>query len=600
MGTAKRTPRAAMLLSSAGDKILVKTGLCYDPLDGSFLFFSGVSNIEVGTYGTASDKPIFDGLTYQNPGVSGWTYVNSGVWKKTFGGFFVRRLWVGSINLGNLISQRTLGIAKRRAYGPNLTGTSANPAESVIIAGLGPNMIWFGGGPATSYALYVYTGTANIDPPTYYDGIAFLQTDGPGVGRVGSPSGIHVQNQGGIHAHDIHMRGVNWGFRMLAQNSDARDASDCLFENCIVTAPYQSAFKSVIAGEASSTRFIRNIVVRNIYCDYWSSADETEPDANYDNLSGIGDNFCLADGSRGIIVENCTSINAAHQGLVAGSLANRDWAPSGCRFLGNTVLFSDWHAYPRGMSCYDGDTVFQGNLIDGQGTRSQFAGSAKVIGNVWVNLRAGTRKPGTAQWIACESYMQDMLTPNIGNSRYLRVQPINLVITNNTVYAPVDPAIAFNFYDKSSIGEGDNSFNAGAITIQNNTVVGSQNLFLLTYEDSTKTIGQQIINKNCVYNGIVGGTQISWRGGNYGVNAAPGAGGNLEVDPGLLSSHKSTNAALLNAGAPVTGLDFYGKRFPTIPPIGSVVPHPARSVTTRSVTARSSTSRSVSRVGVAG
>lgn len=577
--TAKRTPRAAQLAAASGDKILIKTGYCYSSVSGQFMFFSGISNVEVGTYGTLSDKPILDALTYQNPGATGWTHVSSGIWKKTFGGFYIRRLWVASQNNGILTTQRTLGTAKRRAWGTGLaevTGSpaSANPSESTILANLNSNMIWFGAGSTLSYALYVYTGSTITDPPTYYDGIAFIQSDGSTVGGV---AGVHVQNQTGIYVHDIHFRGNGGtGIRLQAQNSDTRDAADCLFQNCLVSAPYQGAFRSLIVGEASPARRIRNIVVDSVTCDYFGGSDETEYAAAYSNLSGISDNFCIADGSVNVTVQNCTSINAAHQGIVAGSLAMRTTPPSACAFINNTIRFDSWHAYGRGLSNYDGDTLFLGNMIDGQNTRSQLAGSARVIGNIWKNLGDSVRKPGVAEWIACESYMQDMFTSGIGNERYLRVQPVNVQVFNNTVYGPLDYAVSFNYYDKTAVGDGDNSFNAGTITIQNNIIDSPQSNFLHTYADSTleslygKVIGQQTVSSNVVYDGRTANAKISWRGTDYSINAAPGCTGNLEICPRLDSSHRPQHPSLKRAGLTVVGKDFNGKQLYNPPNIGAV------------------------------
>ena len=565
--TAKRTPRAAQQAASAGDKILLKTGYCYAPVNGAFMFFSGVSNVEISTYGTASDKPILDALTYQNPGVPGWTYVSGGIWKKTFAAFYIRRLWVGSTSLGNLISDRVVGTAKRRATATGLTTPSANPSESAILAALNTNNIWFGGGSATSYALYVYTGTASIDPPTYYGGLAFIQSDGLTVGAI---TGIHVQNQTAIYAHDLHFRGNSaTAIRLQAQNSDSRDVADCLFEDCLVTAPYQGAFKSCIVGEATPTRRCKSTTVRRVYCDYWSSADEMELNTSYDYLSGIADLFNVADGSMAITIDGCTAINSAHMGIVTGSIAMATIPPRGCLVTNNLVRYDPWHTYARGLGCFDADTIFRGNLIDGQNTRSQFSGSAKVIGNVWINLRNCVRKANVAQWIAVESYMYDSFTAGIGNDRYVRINPANVVIANNTAYGPVNDALRFSYY-LTPRGAADNSFDAGSVTVENNIVYSPKNKFLTTYEDAGKTMGQQTFINNCVYNAATGDSKINWRGANYTINNAPGCSSNIEADPQLDALHRPQSAMVKRGGVYVGGKDFYGKQFYYPPNIGAV------------------------------
>lgn len=568
--TAKRTPTAARALSADGDKILIKAGYCYAPVSGHFMYLRGKSNIEIGTYGTSSDKPILDGLTYENPGVVGWSYIGSGVWKKAFGGYYVRRLWVGSTSLGNLASQRVLGTAKRRATGSalGLYGPSADPSSDAnVIAGLSTHDIWFGAGTTLGYALYVYTGSATINPPNYYGGIAFLQADGVAVGAT---EAIYVQAGSGIYAHDLHIRGTSTAsIRLAGQNSDGQDVADCLFEDCMVTAACEGAFKSGIVGELTPAYRIKSVTVRRIYCDYLTSPDEQEPDDTYSYLSGLCDMFSIADGSVVVSVENCTIINSAHVGVVVGSSVMSSTPPAGCRVINNTIRFDSWQTYARGLSNFDGDALFTGNLIDGQSTSAQFAGSAKVIGNVWTNLRACIRKPATAQWIAVESYMYDTGTGGIGNLRYVRLNPLNVLIANNTAYGPAASALSFNFYSVA-LGDANNTFDAGAVTVRNNIVYGLLSTFLDNNEDIGKTVGQQTLTNNCVYNGSTGDNKVVLHGTRYSINAAPGCTNNIETNPQLDTLYRPQAAGVKRGGAYINGTDFYAKQFYYPPNIGAV------------------------------
>lgn len=567
-GTAKRTPRAAQQNISSGGKILIKTGYCYDPVLGNFLIFSGVSNVEVGTYGTASDKPILDALTYQNPGVSGWTLVSGGIWKKIFAAYPVRRIWVGSTSAGILTTQRVIGTAKRRATGSGLTTPTANPTEAAILAALDANNIWFCGGALTSYALYIYTGSATIDPPTYYGGIALLQADGSTVGAV---DGVHIQNQTGIYAHDLHFRGNgSVGIRMQAQNSDTIDAGDCLFENCIVTAPYQGAFRSGIAAEASPARRIRGVTVRRIYCDYTSSADEMELNTTYNYLSGVVDLFNVYDGSVGVTIDGCTAINSAHNGIVTGSIAMSTTPPTGCRVTNNIIRYDAWHTYARGMSSFDADTIFSGNLIDGQNTRSQFAGSCDVHGNIWINMRNCVRKTGVAQWVAFESYVYDSFFAGATIAdRYVKINPVNVRFRNNLAYSPQGTVWSFNHYNTGK-PDTSNNYPTNSITVANNVCFSPAGLTIDTYQDTGRVVTPQIIQNNCVFNGAVGDNKVTWIGSGYSINSAPGCSANQEIDPVLGLDYRSLSPALKRTGASVIGKDFNGKQFYNPPNIGAV------------------------------
>jgi hypothetical protein len=256
--------------------------------------------------------------------------------------------------------------------------------------------------------------------------------------------------------------------------------------------------------------------------------------------------------------------------------------------IDNLVRFDSWHAYGRGLNALDGDTEIRGNLIDGQTIRTQLGGSVKVIGNVWSSMRSSRRDSTRSQWVACESYMFDSSASSIGNERYLRIHPVNVLIANNTIYSPKSQAMGFNFYSTNSVGEGDNAYPAGAVTVKNNIIYRPVGKFVSTYEDSGKVIGQQVISHNCVHNGIVGDIKVSWRGSDYTINAAPGCSSNLETDPVLDAARRPSGVAVVSGGAPVAGRDYYGKTLRSAPNIGAVdSTDPARQVTNRTVTTRS-------------
>lgn len=584
IGTPKLTPRAAQIAANSNGKVLLKAGECFDPSSGGLFFYINVtSGIEIGTYGTASDKPILDALTYQNPGVAGWTYVNSGIWKKTFGAFYIRRLWVGSTSLGNLVSQRVIGTAKRRATGTGMTGTSANPSESIILAALSPHDIWFGAGSTLSYALYVYTGSGTIDPPTYYGGLAFIQSDGSTVGAV---EGLMILGRSGIYCHDVHFRGNgSVGIRLNTKNSMSSDCYDNLITDCTVTHCYNGAFISRIDAETTPLYRCKSSTIRRVYCDYSSSADEMEPDTTYNFLSGACDLFNVADGSVGVTIEECTAINSAHMGIVTGSSSMATTPPAGCQVINNTVRYDSWHTYARGLGCYDADTIFTGNLIDGQTTRSQFAGSAKVIGNVWINMRPSVRKINVSQWIACESYIFDSGITSIGAERYIKINPTAVLISNNTAFMPAgisDAAIGMHFYS-NGLGSNNNTFASGAVTVQNNIVYGLPANFVQTYEDAGRTISNQVVSTNCAHNGVTGDNKVLWRGTSYAINAAPGCGSNVEINPLLDTTHKTTAASLQTSGVFVNGSDYYSCPFGSTPPLGAVMIQASKSIRSPSI-----------------
>jgi hypothetical protein len=115
-----------------------------------------------------------------------------------------------------------------------------------------------------------------------------------------------------------------------------------------------------------------------------------------------------------------------------------------------------------------------------------------------------------------------------------------------------------------------------------------------TYEDSGRTVGQQTLTNNCIYNGVTGDNKVTWRGSSYTINAAPGHSLNVEVSPGLDLVHRPSAATVKDSGLAVDALDYYGKQFRATPNMGAVdSAPPARTTVARTVTTRTATTRKI-------
>jgi hypothetical protein len=151
----------------------------------------------VKSYGDEEMPPTLFGGMRMLPGDPGWSYVGAGLWKRAitsnanYAGPYGMRLYVGSRILG-AAANNSLGtgyeFGKAVARYPNdKADTEAQILAYVDSDGLQAKRLWMYTRDSGGY-LYVFTGSATIDPPTYYGGITLVGsnnlTDANGMGRA--------------------------------------------------------------------------------------------------------------------------------------------------------------------------------------------------------------------------------------------------------------------------------------------------------------------------------------------------------------------------------------------------------------------------------
>jgi hypothetical protein len=496
------------------------------------------------------DRPIWDALTYEPPGAAGWTHLGSGIWKKTFAAFYVRRVFCASLNSGALISQRTVGPALRRALVSGVTNSAQNASEANIIAGLSASSPWAPGGATTSFALYMWTGSSTVSPPDYYQGLAFIQADGATVGAVDALQLRNVQN---VLIRDQMFRGMSGAaVRLSAQNSDDRDVANVEVIDCASTHTLVAGVLSRRAAELAPTWVLRNAVIRRFHADYSTNANEQEQTTSESALSGVGDGFAADHGSVSVRFENCTAKNPFHNGCIIGGTLSGLLPPVNCSFVDGRVEFSEWTTYSRGLSCTNGTgNIIDRNVVVGQTTRSQIAGSVKVRGNRWLQCKTGARKPAVAQWVGVESYHFDNGS-GLGNSvRYVEIWPTDVEISGNYAEANSvnDEALAFNAYASSLTP----LWPANSVRIANNVVKGwGYALRAQNFGGNAATIQVPTMQNNTFHNGTTGATRVYWKPTSaaaveYPLATAPGCTNTGEADPQLDAAGRPM------AGSPVIG-----------------------------------------------
>lgn len=579
-GTAKRTLRGARLAAAAHDEVLVRRGYCYDPLNGRFYgSTSAYGPIRFSTYGEGA-KPIWDALNYEAPSASGWSLIvgSGGVWKKTFGSFYVRRVFAASTNNGILAGQRTIGSGLRRAVINGVTTLpTSNPTEAQIVAGLqgaGFYSPWSPGGAATSYSLYMWTGSVSITPPEHFQGLAFIQADGASIGCI---HGIEQESTGSQwRVEDQEIRGCGgYGIRQLVRNSSPANNPGIQVIDCKVTHVWQGAVGVYAVGELSPTRRISGGFCKRVYGDGNYYATETEDTTLMSSFSGVCDMFFLGDRVDNYTVDNCDAINAGHNGYWMGSLTSGETAtqPSNCSVLNSRAHFDIWHPYGRGIASSAGVNLrFDRLTITGQNTRSQITGDTIVSNSRWLGCRPAIRKAGTDQWLATESYIYDNGSGAGASVRYVPVSPVNVRIVNN--YAEgifASAAIHWNSY--ANVFGIAPTWPANAVTIANNIVVGGSLVLQATDGGGNSPVIPSNTVRNNVYfsAGASSAGRVIWKGTSHTVNTAPGFLNNSEVDPKLTNDLRPLpNSSLLRAGVYMGYMrDAAGIQRPNPPSIGA-------------------------------
>lgn len=595
--SAKRTLRAAYLLAVAGDTILLRAGRCYLPVNG---FFPRIQKdgITLGAYDLGIhasmwlDYPTLDGLTYEAPNAAGWSYEGDGIWSKRLAGARPRRMWVGSTSAGVLTTERVLGTAYGRT--PNAT---VDELAAIKVA-LGPTDIWHPAGSALGYKVYVYTGTALLTPPQFYEGLAFILYDGA---TVGAADGVFVSACQDVHVEYLHTRGV-YGDSYIVTSSvnDARGTASVLVENCIASAAMVGGFviRPGFENTALSAKPITSVTIDHCTGDSSSSSYEQDKTTAYTHLSFL-DMFLITGNPSGCRIQDSESINSAHVGAAIGT-PNNAYMPVNCSIERVTVRFADWITYGRGLAtgkCADSCGIYDCTVI-GQNVRSQFV-NGEIVGNTWTGNRASRRKAGTDQWFSVEAYIAHSSgIPLAGDNQYVRNEPSRLVIAHNVCVDPYAtggyPAELTDY--AMGLPVPDVGIPTNTVTIANNVLYdrlapAGGRPWLACFQNGAE-IGYQQVLTNAIYTGVGKPlATVKWKGVLSGVNGVAGAVGNLTVDPklDLATLRPLSGSPLIGAGTALTlatANDSAGAAYKTPPTIGAYEYYPTTAASSVSVTAK--------------
>lgn len=538
--TAKKTWNAVVATLGSGDTLKVRGGRCYDTSTSDFAKIQNLSNITIEPYdlpaittrqGQWDNYPILDGLIWENSGTGGWTHEGSGVWSKNFGASSTahacKRIWTGCSNTGVLISQRTLGTARRRT--PSATGDTL----AAITAALNTTDIWHPGGAGTGYKLFIYTGSTTINPPTFYNGLALsMQT-----ATVGAYCPVQITKADNITVRKLHARGgIQNSFFAYTLVADTRDTHDILFEDCLATCMYVAGF-TVRDGTQNDLNHRMLWNVRFVRCvgDTLSSSTEQDPATTY-SFTALLNMYEITGAVYNCWAEDCETYNAGHVSIVVGAGFNNLFIPENCGFIRHYTYWDSWASYGRGMSTNRGRNIYViGCTFDGQNVQSQIVDGI-IVSNKWINMRQSIRKAGTDGVVSFEVYAQDWGQTVFGNDRYVISQPTRLVFANNLIVdcPNIYQAIQFTTYGGKGYPVPDPDGIHQSMWITNNIVIDRvqpTRPWLAGWHNGGSTIWTQVIKNNLVWTNGGGTPFTKWGGTTYTLNTCPGESGTITTSP---------------------------------------------------------------------
>lgn len=317
--------------------VRLKRGLIYKPQGTTIggLWVAGKSPAggwRFASYGDAQMPPTFFSGTNMLPGDSGWVLVGDGLWKKPLDNNAKTdlqesmRLYVGGSRLTGPVSNReggtgySYGTARARFA---LLGDVTDVDVLAEIGSMGSTAprIWTYAAAAggASGALYVWTGSNTQDPPTFYDGITLVgtngKTDANGFGRT---YGIGLYGSSNVVVSEADSIFAPAALRAVAQSAAVANSG---FEHCGSLAFGGSGL--LLEGSATGTAtnfFARDCVVDAVatYDEDWDFRDKYSAPFIY-WLNARQDAITLGRWTDSATLERVQCIDGYHGNLFVGS-----------------------------------------------------------------------------------------------------------------------------------------------------------------------------------------------------------------------------------------------------------------------------------------
>lgn len=288
---------------------------------------SPTTKILVTPYGDEEMPPTAMGGLNMLPGDTGWTYVSDGVWKKALlynsAGVTATfmRLFVGSSITGTAVN-RSLGTGYSFGTAVAKCAVATNADEATILADMHYRTpygyrIWHYTTDSTGY-LYVWTGSATQDPPTYYDGITLVGSNGliGGTGW-GKKAGAIISNSSNVTIDGVDSIFCTGGNQLI--NGAAAPVSDCTLTNANC---YAFGSNGLYIAGYSATRLATRFAARNCKNDAIATLAEEWNHRAKGSLfwiNGSQDGAVIGSYTDSCTLERVETIDAEHGNTFVGS-----------------------------------------------------------------------------------------------------------------------------------------------------------------------------------------------------------------------------------------------------------------------------------------
>lgn len=380
-----RQDLAVAAATGSNDTIWLKRGHVYQACGSQIapLYLAGKSpsgRLRVRSYGDAAMPPTMFAGTNMLPGDAGWAYIGSGLWRKALAdhGYadpYGMRLFAGHSRPTGPAVGRSLGTGyslgtPRARYAAAKGATEAQVLAAVGTMGYLAPRVWTytAGSTGGNGVLYVWTGSAALDPPTYYDGITLVGAnnlyDAAGFGR---PYGALIYNCSRVEVSEVDVLFAPAALRITGNVAQSESAfTDCngrafgvsglLIEGKAVGAEQSGAVARRCVLDASGS-----------LAEEWNSREE----AGYSWINGAQDGAVIGRWTAGCTFDAVTVKDAAHMGIFVGAMTSTGSGTTAGAAMTDCASSSPNRIYGGYLGC---SGLGAGNVA----TVSRYAGSDAV------------------------------------------------------------------------------------------------------------------------------------------------------------------------------------------------------------------------------
>ena len=328
-----------------------KRGYVYgspDRTSGAFWFNNLQANgyIRIEPYGDAELAPTLCSGWHIKPGAEAWSYLGAGVWKLAFARDWSAsvsspsrmRLFAGggvtgaAVGFNALGTGYTIGTPLARAFASHMAATTNDAmamAELHAPTGLGNYRDWLctvevSPGPKQAY-LYVYTGSATVDPATYYGGLVLTGNTGTkeSLGGHGARYGIIVSDSTNISISGLTSVFAGEAGGVLG-NGVATSRNVVISNSTFLACGSGAKISGAVLASAADGCGLVDCLVDGYHGPSEEPNWQNKSDSEYDWLHSVLDLVSIGTYATDCYAERVTALRAGHSSFAIGGYQASD------------------------------------------------------------------------------------------------------------------------------------------------------------------------------------------------------------------------------------------------------------------------------------